>query len=101
MLRCDYRRVHSRAQVGLPSLLAQSHFLLARALELSGNAAKAQGHSKQARQVADSIQREEHADTITKRSDLSQSTPTLLNAPRTETWMATHVWLAKSLCRNS
>jgi tetratricopeptide (TPR) repeat protein/predicted Ser/Thr protein kinase len=59
-------------KLGMQGLLAQSHFLLARALELSGKAAEAQDHYKQARQIADSIQKEAHTDTITKRSDLSQ-----------------------------
>ncbi len=63
--------LNSSDKLGLQSLLAQSHFLLARALELSGNAAEAQDHYKQAHQIADSIQKEAHADTITKRSDLS------------------------------
>ena len=52
-------------------LLAQNHYLLARALELSGNAAEAQGHYKQARTIADDVQKEAHTDTILKRSDLS------------------------------
>jgi len=58
-------------KLGLQGLLAQSHFLLARTLELSGKTAEAQDHYKQARQIADSIQKEAHTDTITKRSDLS------------------------------
>jgi serine/threonine protein kinase/lipopolysaccharide biosynthesis regulator YciM len=56
---------------GMQGLLAQSHFQMARALELSGGAAEAKDHYKQARQIADSIQKEAHSDTITKRSDLS------------------------------
>ena len=52
-------------------LLAQNHYLLARALELSGDDAEAQGHYKQARTIADEVQKEAHADTILKRSDLS------------------------------
>jgi eukaryotic-like serine/threonine-protein kinase len=56
---------------GMQGLLAQSHFQMARALELSGGAAEAKDHYKQARQIADNIQKEAHSDTITKRSDLS------------------------------
>jgi hypothetical protein len=44
---------------------------LARDLELSGKAAEAQDHYKQARAIADDIQKEAHADAIAKRSDLS------------------------------
>ncbi len=57
-------------KLGLQSLLAQSHFLLGRATELSGDAAESKGHYRDARQIADSIQKEAHTDAITKRSDL-------------------------------
>ena len=56
---------------GMQGLLAQSHFQMARALEFAGSTAEAKDHYKQARQIADNIQKEAHADTITKRSDLS------------------------------
>jgi len=58
-------------KLGARGLLAESHYLLARSLELSGNAAEAQGHYKQARTIADDVQREAHTDAILKRSDLS------------------------------
>ncbi len=51
-------------------LLAQSHFLLGRALELSGHAADAAPHYAQARQIAESIREEAKADGIVGRSDL-------------------------------
>jgi len=58
-------------KLGARGLLAESHYLLARDLELSGNAAEAQGHYKQARTIADDVQKEAHTDTILRRSDLS------------------------------
>ncbi len=63
--------VNSSERLGLQGLLAQSHFQLGRALELSGNSADANDQYKQARQIADSIQKDAHAETIVKRSDLS------------------------------
>ena len=58
-------------KLGARGLLAESHYLLGRNLELSGKAVEAQGHYKQARSIADDIQKETHTDTILKRSDLS------------------------------
>jgi eukaryotic-like serine/threonine-protein kinase len=63
--------LNSSERLGLQSLAAQGHFLLGRTLELSGHAAEAQDQYKQARQIADGIEKESHADTIKKRSDLS------------------------------
>lgn len=57
-------------KLGLRALLAQSHFLLGRALELSGHAADAAPHYAQARQIAESIREEAKADGIVGRSDL-------------------------------
>ena len=66
-------------KLGLRALLARSHFLLARTLELSDHAADASPHYVQARQIADSIRKEAKADGIISRSDLSpifaQKTP--------------------------
>ena len=58
-------------KLGLRSLLAVSHYLLARVLELSGKSADAPAHYHQARKILDEIQKEAKADTIVKRSDLS------------------------------
>jgi hypothetical protein len=58
-------------KIGARGLLAQSNYLLARELEVSGNAADAQAHYKQARAIGAEIQKEPHSDTISKRSDLS------------------------------
>jgi eukaryotic-like serine/threonine-protein kinase len=63
--------MNTSEKLGLQGLLALSHFHLARALELSGNAAEAKNQYKQARDIADNIQKEAHADSITKRSDLA------------------------------
>ena len=58
-------------RLSLQGLLAQGHFLMGRALELGGNTAEAQEQYKQARQIAETIQKEAQTDTITKRSDLA------------------------------
>jgi eukaryotic-like serine/threonine-protein kinase len=58
-------------KLGLRALLAQSHYLLARDLELAGQAADAPEHYKQARKILDDIQKEAKTDSIVKRSDLS------------------------------
>ena len=58
-------------KLGLKALLAQSHYLLARDLELSGKAADAPEHYTQARKILDEIQKEANSDSIVKRSDLS------------------------------
>jgi hypothetical protein len=58
-------------KLGSQGLLAESHYLLARDLELSGKAGEAQVQYKQARAIADDIQKEAHTETILKRSDLS------------------------------
>jgi hypothetical protein len=63
--------LNNSEKLGLQDLLARSHFQMARALELSGDSAESRDQYKQARQIADSIQKEAHNDTITKRSDLS------------------------------
>lgn len=58
-------------KLGLRVLLAQSHYLLARNLELGGNNADAAVHYKQARRVLDDLQEVVKTDSIMKRSDLS------------------------------
>jgi len=58
-------------KLGLRALLAQSHHLLARDLELAGTAADAPEHYKQARKILDEIQKDAKTDSIVKRSDLS------------------------------
>ncbi|MGA2457144.1 MAG: tetratricopeptide repeat protein [Terriglobales bacterium] len=57
-------------KLGLRALLAQSHYLLARDLELSGKAADAPEHYTQARKILDEIQKDAKTDSIVKRSDL-------------------------------
>lgn len=58
-------------RLGLKGLLAQSHYLMARDLELSGKPADAPEHYAQARKIADEIKNEAKTDSIVKRSDLS------------------------------
>ena len=58
-------------KLGLKALLAQSHYLLARDLELGGKAADAPGTLQQARKILDAIKDEAKTDSIVKRSDLS------------------------------
>jgi len=58
-------------RLGLKGLLAQSHYLLARDLELSGIAADAPEHYAQARKILDEIKNEAKTDSIVKRSDFS------------------------------
>jgi eukaryotic-like serine/threonine-protein kinase len=58
-------------KLGLKALLAQSHYLLARDLELSGNPGDAREHYTQARKILDEIKNEAKTDSIVKRSDLS------------------------------
>ena len=58
-------------KLGLKALLGQSHYLLARDLELSGKAGDAPEHYRQARKILDEIKNEAKTDGIVKRSDLS------------------------------
>jgi eukaryotic-like serine/threonine-protein kinase len=58
-------------KLGLRALLAQSHYLLARDLELAGKAGDAPDHYTQARKILDEIKNEAKSDSIVKRSDLS------------------------------
>jgi tetratricopeptide (TPR) repeat protein len=58
-------------KLGVRALLAQSHYLLARDLELAGNTADAAEHYQQARKILDEIQKDAKTDSIVKRSDLS------------------------------
>jgi len=58
-------------KLSLRALLAQSHYLLARDLELAGAAADAPEHYKQARKILDEIQKDAKTDSVVKRSDLS------------------------------
>jgi len=63
--------LNNSERLGLQDLLAQSHFFLGRTLEASGHSAGAPDQYRQARQIADSIQKEAHTDTIARRSDLT------------------------------
>ncbi len=70
--RKELENALSRSEkLGLRAMLAQSHYLLARDLELSGKAADAPEHYQQARKILDDIQKDAKTDSIVKRSDLS------------------------------
>jgi len=58
-------------KLGMKALLAQSHYLLARDLELAGEAGEAAEHYQQARKILADIQSEAKTDSVVKRSDLS------------------------------
>jgi hypothetical protein len=58
-------------KLGLRALLAQSHFLLARSLELSGQGSDASPHYAQALHISESIQEEAKTDRLASRSDLA------------------------------
>jgi eukaryotic-like serine/threonine-protein kinase len=58
-------------KLGLRSLLARSHFLLAETLRRIGNQAEAAPHDAEARRILAEIQKEVGNDSVLKRSDLS------------------------------
>ncbi|HUO16711.1 MAG TPA: tetratricopeptide repeat protein [Verrucomicrobiae bacterium] len=58
-------------KLGLQSLLARSHYLLARNFELTGNTAEALEHYREARRIVINLEQDAKTDTIVKRSDLS------------------------------
>jgi len=58
-------------KLGLRALLAQSQYLLGRALQLSGNAKEAAGHFAEARRDLDDIKKEAGSESVAKRSDLA------------------------------
>jgi len=65
------RALNRSDKLGLKSLLAQSHYLLGRDLQSSGNASEAASHFTEARRIMDDIKKESGGDTVTKRSDLA------------------------------
>jgi tetratricopeptide (TPR) repeat protein len=70
--RQQLESVLGRAErLGLRAQLARAHYLLASALRLSGKAAEASGHSRQARQILEDIHKEAQRDDVLKRADLS------------------------------
>jgi tetratricopeptide (TPR) repeat protein len=58
-------------KLGLQILQAQSHFALARALELSGKKQEARSQQQEARRLADGILKEAQTDAVKKRTDLA------------------------------
>ena len=68
----ELRRTLSRSEkLGLRPLIAQSHYLLSRALQLSGNSQEANNHAEQARRVLEEIRKEAGSDAVLKRADFS------------------------------
>jgi len=65
------RALNNSEKLGLNSLLAQSAYLLARSLQLTGNAGEATSHYNEARQLVGEIRKEAGSDSVMKRSDLS------------------------------
>jgi hypothetical protein len=65
------RRLNRSDKLGLKSLLAQSHYLLGRDLQLSGKAGDAASHFAEAKQLLDDIKKEAGSDSVVKRSDLA------------------------------
>jgi eukaryotic-like serine/threonine-protein kinase len=59
-------------KLGLKALLAQAHYLLARTLQQTGNAAEASSHSREARRILEEIRKEARSDALLKREDLSR-----------------------------
>jgi hypothetical protein len=59
-------------KLGLRALLARSHYLLGRSLELSGSgSAEAAPHYASARRILETIRQESGSDSILKRQDLN------------------------------
>jgi eukaryotic-like serine/threonine-protein kinase len=58
-------------KLGLRVLRAQSHYQLARALELSGNKSEAAGHYDEARRAVEEVKKEAQTEAVSKRSDLA------------------------------
>ncbi|MFY9527528.1 MAG: tetratricopeptide repeat protein, partial [Candidatus Acidiferrales bacterium] len=58
-------------KLGLRTLRAESHYLFARTLQLSGNQTEAARHYSQAHQILDEIRKEAGTDAVLKRSDLA------------------------------
>ena len=58
-------------KLGLRTLRAETHYLFARTLQLSGNPSEAVGHYREAHQMLDEIRKEAGTDEVLKRSDLA------------------------------
>jgi eukaryotic-like serine/threonine-protein kinase len=71
LARRELERVLSRSEkLGLKSLQAQSEYLLATALRLSGSSEEAAPHYANARRIVDEMRKEAKSDTLLKRADL-------------------------------
>jgi eukaryotic-like serine/threonine-protein kinase len=65
------RALSESERLGLRALIARSHHLLSRTLQLSGNPTEAGRHAAEARDALEDIRKEAGNDNILKRSDLS------------------------------
>jgi tetratricopeptide (TPR) repeat protein len=64
------RALGNAERLGLRTLLAKDHYLLASALRLSGNDADAAGHYREALQILEDIGKEAASDKLMERADL-------------------------------
>ena len=70
--REELQRTLSKSEkLGLRSIIAQSHYLLARSYQLTGSAKDAEAHLNEARRALEEIHKEAGTDTVLNRSDLA------------------------------
>jgi eukaryotic-like serine/threonine-protein kinase len=65
------RALNESEKLGLRTMLARTHYLLATVLRLSGNVPEASGHYREALRNLDEIEKDTGSDAVLKRSDLN------------------------------
>jgi len=65
------RAVAKTERLGLPTLSAKGHYLLATELRLTGRGAEAAGHYREALRLLEDIRKEAGADNVLQRADLN------------------------------
>jgi tetratricopeptide (TPR) repeat protein len=65
------RALNESEKLGLRTLLARTHYLLATVLRLTGNVPEASGHYREALRYLDEIEKDTGSDAVLKRSDLN------------------------------
>ena len=65
------RALNQSEKLGLRTLLARTHYLLATVLRLTGNVSEASGHYREALRYLDEIEKDTGSDAVLKRSDLN------------------------------
>jgi tetratricopeptide (TPR) repeat protein len=65
------RALNQSEKLGLRTLLARTHYLLATVLRLTGNVPDASGHYREALRYLDEIEKDTGSDAVLKRSDLN------------------------------